>query len=604
MKFSRATFIAVMLLCIPVHAFSAGPGWMRISLAEGDVQIKTPDTGDWGLVQVNVPLNEGDQIWVPEGGRVEMQLNAGSYIRLDQNSSLQVLSLDKDASQFYLSQGHAYVYSRAPRGSVIQVDTPDASTRAFDRAIFRIDMSDQYQQTDVAVYKGYVEAENQLGSTGINEGDMLSLGQNTNGEVAVMGPPDEWEAWNKTRNDTVMAGRGTSARYLPAELSAYSYDFDTYGRWINIPSYGRCWTPTGVVGESWAPYRFGRWAWIDGEYVWVSSDPWGWAPYHYGRWALIENSVWCWVPPVSGAVYWSPGYVGWVRTADYVAWVPLAPGEIYYGRGYYGPDSVNIAAIDINKVIVPGVYKNAYFNNSVTVVDRKTFNTATPRMINVNQKIIQQQIFTKNNISVGTPEIKPARGSSLISSRPVPSAKLPPQSVRSLQVQQLKQAHPLSKDPAKSVLNPGAGPKTMPVNRVAETRTPGKVHPPIQPAQKAVPGKQGVPVPQGNLKPVEKKPAPAPGGIPAPQGNLKPAEKKLVPAPVGMPAPQGNLKPAEKKPVPAPGGMPAPQGNLKPAEKKPAPGGAPAPQGNLKPAQKKPAESEQKDQKKKAEEPK
>jgi len=188
-------------------------------------------------------------------------------------------------------------------------------------------MSDRY--TDVSVYKGYVETENQIGNTRVNAGSMVSLGQNTNGEVAPMGPPDEWERWNKGRNDRIYVSGGNSSRYLPAELRVYSYDFDSSGRWVQDREYGYVWTPTIVIGVSWSPYRDGRWIWRGDDYVWVGYEPWGWAPYHYGRWSFRANIGWFWVPPIAREVYWSPGYVGWVRTNDYVAWVPLAPGEIY-----------------------------------------------------------------------------------------------------------------------------------------------------------------------------------------------------------------------------------------------------------------------------------
>jgi len=253
MKILKTVMLVVVLLLVPVYALSANFGYMRISLIEGDVQIKTPDAGDWGYASINTPLAEGDQVWAPPGGRVELQLNSGTYIRLDQDSALQILSMDKDSSQFYLSQGYAYIYNNAPRGSVIQVDTPDASTRAFNKAIFRIDMSEQY--TDVSVYKGYVETENNVGRTRINAGQMVSLGQNTNGELAPMGPPDDWETWNKMRNDRVYAQSDAGSRYLPSELRSYSSDFDSYGRWVNVPEYGNVWTPTVTVGASWSPYR-------------------------------------------------------------------------------------------------------------------------------------------------------------------------------------------------------------------------------------------------------------------------------------------------------------------------------------------------------------
>ncbi len=58
--------------------------------------------------------------------------------------------------------------------------------------------------------------------------------------------------------------------------------------------------------------------------------------------AYSYSATFAWIPPVRGAVYWGPGFVGWVYTPSYVSWVPLAPGDIYYGYGYYGPNSVNI----------------------------------------------------------------------------------------------------------------------------------------------------------------------------------------------------------------------------------------------------------------------
>jgi hypothetical protein len=528
MKILRTVLCVAVLLLVPAYAFSSNLGWMRISLIEGDVALKTPDAGDWDAASKNGPLLEGYQVWVPQGGRAELQLNGGTYIRLDQNSALEILSMDKDSAQFYLSQGDAYFYYHAPRGSVIQVDTPDASTRAFDRSVFRIDMSDQY--TDVAVYKGYVETENQVGRTRIDVDQMVSLGQNANGEVAPMGPPDEWENWNKRRNQEVFARSDISSRYLPPELRAYSYDFDTGGRWVNVPDYGYCWTPMVMPGADWAPYRLGRWVWIGGEYVWISDDPWGWAPYHYGRWSFVADVGWCWVPPVAGDVYWGPGFVGWVGTGAYVGWVPLAPGEIFYGRGFYGRNSVNISNININQVNITNVYKNVYVNNGVTVINRSTFATASPQIVRLNQNIIQQQLFARNNISVGAPAIRPTKTSFFMSARTIPSAKLPPQSIRNLQVTQLQQSRPFIKDPIKSVLNPGARLKQLPVNTISTPKTAGKVKPFIQTIQPGAQGRPGGPI-----------------GRPAPGGETKQFEKKQV-GPASGPPPKGEVKGLEKKP--------------------------------------------------------
>jgi hypothetical protein len=538
MKILKTVMISTMLLFVPAYAFSAELGYMRVSLIEGDVQIKTPDAGEWGLASINGPLAEGDQVWTPQGSRAELQLNNWTYIRLDQDSALQILSMGRDSSQFYLSQGHAYVFYDAPGGSVIQIDTPDASVRSFSRSIFSIDVADQY--SSVAVFKGYVNTENRGGSTRINAGQVLSLGQDTNGEVAPLGPADEWEEWNNNRNQEIQARQDGDSRYLPAELRAYSADLNDNGRWVSVPEYGYVWTPTVFVGENWSPYKKGRWIWRGGDYVWVASEPWGWAPYHYGRWAFVASVGWCWVPPIAGDVYWSPGYVGWVRTPNYVAWVPLAPGERYYGRGNYGRNSVNITNVNINQVNVTNVYRNVSINNGVTVVNSNTFNTGSPTIVNVNNNnIIQQNIFVKNNISVGAPDIKPAKGSYFVSTRQVPAAKLPPQPVRNVRIGELKQSRPLIREPDKSVLNRGEKPRTLQVTTVDKPKTPNRERPLLknnQPAAKAGPGVPGAPGPRGDrnqVQTLEKGKSGTPAG-PAPKAErpqFQPKENNQVGVP-------------------------------------------------------------------------
>jgi hypothetical protein len=596
MKLLKTVLIATLLILLPAYAFSSNLGYMRISLMEGDVQIKTQETGDWGLASINAPVEEGDQLWVPEGGRLELQLNTGTYIRLDQDSAVEILSMDKSSSQFHLSQGHAYVYYNAPEGSIIQVDTPDASTRVFEKALFRIDISDQY--TDIAVYSGNVETENRIGTTRINQYEMLSLSQDTSAEVTPMGPPDEWETWNKARNDTIFEKRGVGNRYLPSELREYSYDFDSYGKWVDVPEYGHCWIPTAAGGANWAPYREGRWVWMRGDYVWVAYEPWGWAPYHYGRWVFASNAGWCWVPPATGAVYWGPGYVGWVRTEDYVAWVPLAPGEIYYGRGYYGPHSRNIINININQVRITTVYKNVHIHNGVTIVNRQTFATANPKMVHLNENIIRQKVFVRNNISVGTPAIKPSKASYFMSSRPVPQTKLPPHHIRSLQVKELKQSRPFMREHNQSVWNPGEKPKPLPVKTITMPKIRGKGRPMIQPVQPVSrekigePGNGPVPkeerhiispekkfVPQGHplpkedrrIAPPEKKLAPQVHPFPKEDRRIAPLEKKLVPQ--ASPAPKGekHIIPHENRSAPEKRQEPSEEQRIKPVEKKSSP---------------------------------
>jgi hypothetical protein len=312
---------------LPSYAVADDLGELRISLIDGDVQIITEDTREWVPATINMPLRGGDRIWVPEGARTEIQARNGSVVRLDQGSSLVILTIEQDSVQFYLDLGQAYVNFRGGRDNMIQVDTSIASARVYDMARFNVAVA-QNGDSDISVFKGVLYAESRSGKTRVGAGMMLSLGDNY-ADLSPLGEPDEWENWNRERNKRYEE-TGYSSQYLPGELRGYASDFDNNGRWVYASSYGYVWTPIVYISAGWAPYRHGRWVWIGGDYVWIAHEPWGWAPFHYGRWAFITSFGWCWVPPVRGAVYWGPGYVGWVYTPTYVAWVPLAPRETYY----------------------------------------------------------------------------------------------------------------------------------------------------------------------------------------------------------------------------------------------------------------------------------
>jgi len=513
MKILKLLAYIFILSLLPVYAHSQNLGDLRISLIGGDVQIRTEDTGDWVPASINMPLRDGDRIWVPEGGKTELQLKDGTSLRLDEKSALEILTLDKDSLQFYLTEGHAYANFKGRKGSLLQMDTPISSVRAYDRSIFRMDIADD-GLTQVSVFRGTVDAESKTGRTTIRSGYTLALKEETYAELSPLGPPDEWERWNSER-DRRLAERRPPSRNLPEELYAYSSDFEENGRWVYASEYGYVWTPRVVVSVGWAPYRMGRWVWIAGDYVWISYEPWGWVPYHYGRWALVASIGWCWVPPVRGAVFWGPGFVAWVRTPTHVAWVPLAPREIYYGRGHFGPHSVNITNVNITNIQVnQTTYKNIHVQNAVTVVHQDTF--VKGKHVDVKLK---ENPFLKEKILVGRPDIKPEKATHMPVIKEIPQTKRPPEPIREIRVKELKEKRPLVKERNASVLRPESPPKEMTL----------KV-------------KEG--------KPVERKVEQTRGSRPTEKGVEKPRESKPLDRKIEKPTSveKGKEKPQESKP--------------------------------------------------------
>ena len=345
--------------------------------------------------------------------------------------------------------------------TVLQIDTPESSVRAYEKGKFRVDVFDT-GRTEITNFRGTIEAESREGRTEIERGRTLYITERGDAEFGPLPPADEWEKWNMDR-DRQFAAWGESSRYLPDALHQYSYDLDHYGRWIYVSEYGYVWNP-GVTAVDWVPYREGYWQWVRGRYVWISYEPWGWAPYHYGRWAYVNGTGWCWVPPAANELYWGPGNVGWVNTPEYVGWVPLAPGEIYYGYGYYGPRSVNIAKVNVNTIAAPH-YRNVPVRNSVTVVRRDTFGTRERVLVRPaeNPFAAHRDRFLP---PASRPEPRPSVQQPIIR---IPDVKRPPDRIQRTAPAEIKVQRKLERQPEASVFRP-ASPKPLPTRQVKEPK--------------------------------------------------------------------------------------------------------------------------------------
>ncbi len=538
----RIIRVLAFLLLMPLTAFGVDLELARLSYISGNVQIYTDDTKEWVPASINLPLLEGDRLWTPRNARAEIQILGGLFVRLDARSSYDILALHEDSYQFYLNSGHVYINNR--RGAVdhIQVDTPLSSIGCYDNSLAMIDVTES-GATDVSVLKGYCYAETEKGKIRVPAGNTLRVHENLAAEILPIGPPDQWENWNLGR-DRQLAEARQSLRYLPDELDEYAYDFDTYGRWLYVRDYGYCWTPT-VVAAGWAPYRVGRWVWIAGNYVWISYDPWGWAPCHYGRWAFVANIGWCWVPPRYGSIYWSPGYVGWVHTPNYVAWVPLAPGERYYGYGNYGPLSVNITNVTVNKTVVRQEFRNIHVKNAVTIVNRNTFVSGRKSPIRVSGNP-----FLKKDVSFGPPTFKPTRTARMPVLRNIPRSEMPPPRVRKLSVPEIRRERGLVPEEKGSVFRPGRPAEDM---KVIPRNQPAKVF--REPAvRKSVPQR-----PSGPER-VEKgvqtgRPSAGRPVTRGPEERQKPSAPVTRPQRVEMPGTPPGREKREIQPQPAPRAM-------------------------------------------------
>ncbi len=380
MKIAILGSILMFLLSFLIPSPSAAEselegGW--ISLVQGQVLIQTKDEGEWTEASVNFPIADGDRIMTERDGRVELNFNNGTDVRIAEISRLDIIALgsDQGKASIHLNQleGRIYVNRRpiAEETSSLYIDLPYGFLSSYVPSRFRVDLASS--EARISVLEGSVEFKKDGRSIPLTQGKTLIVKEGGCAVVAQLYGKDEWNRWNEAR-DNELVQRRYATKYLPPELEPYGYEMEGNGRWVYTSEYQYVWLPTVVVG--WTPFQYGYWAWRRGVYCWVPRERWGWIPFHYGRWVHTPSHGWAWVPPPRQGIIWNPGAVAWNIAPTYVSWVPLAPGEIYYGNRYYGPQSVNINQVNIN--IQKNVYINARVKDAVVTVHRDSLFRRNP----------------------------------------------------------------------------------------------------------------------------------------------------------------------------------------------------------------------------------
>ncbi|MCV4802609.1 hypothetical protein OFC41_28735, partial [Escherichia coli] len=76
-------------------------------MLEGDVRIKRNDTEAWETAELNLPLITGDEIATGGDGRIEIQFDIDTYLRIAPNSIVKIKSLDYSGIAVGIRRGAA-----------------------------------------------------------------------------------------------------------------------------------------------------------------------------------------------------------------------------------------------------------------------------------------------------------------------------------------------------------------------------------------------------------------------------------------------------------------------------------------------------------------
>jgi len=365
------TLLAAALLASPLMAESDDPPARvaRLSYVNGNVSFEPSGEDQWSQATINYPLTTGDRIFTDRSARAELE-TGNVAVRLSENTDLTTANLTDQLLQLGLAQGTLRVRAfDMVEGNSIEIDTSNASLTLLRPGSYRVETYPDENVTLVWVISGDLELNGNGVSQTVHSGQAIKITGADDVQTEWISPPsrDDFDDWNGERDRRYMGG--ASRQYVSTYSPGY-HDLDEYGRWESQSDYGQVWYPT-TVAVDWAPYRYGRWVWIEPwGWTWVAQEPWGFTPFHYGRWVLV-GSRWGWCPgPVAVRPVYAPALVAFVGgpRAGISVWFPLGPRDPYF-PSYHHSDGylrqVNVTNVTVRNVTVINNYINV--NNVRTV---------------------------------------------------------------------------------------------------------------------------------------------------------------------------------------------------------------------------------------------
>jgi hypothetical protein len=318
MKISIGGFLGAALLLLFPGSVRAADVSARVSFVSGRLAVHGAQESEVSYLQRNYVVRPGDTIWTDKGGRAEIEIGSGGFLRLGESTKVECMSLG--AQQDYrLWTGTAYYDGRRGLSHAAWFRTPDADCEVAPGALVRVDLGGR---DHASCYAGSVRIVPSSGpAVACGRGQRVFFeGDRIDGPVGFnLAELDDFDRWDTTRVD--FYAHNGRPQYLQHDIVG-QYDLAGAGTWVNVRGH-RYWHPRYASG--WRPYSRGYWSYVpDDGYCWVDDEPWGYATSHYGRWAFYaEVGGWCWDP---GYVY-APSYVRWSRYEHYAGWCPLDPWD-------------------------------------------------------------------------------------------------------------------------------------------------------------------------------------------------------------------------------------------------------------------------------------
>lgn len=215
-----------------------------VNAVTGRAALRTRGNSEWQQLTVKEDLEPGDVVRTALDGRVEMLLNPGSYLRLGENSEIELTDNSLENLEVRLVRGTAILEVTGSDDTqlLINITTPHTRMAIVRRGLYRVNVVPG-DATELIVRKGRVMLERT--HTKIKGGDKVVFSDNSF-SVAKLKQSDKTrdniEVWSKERAETLASANSRiSLSDLNLFLAASRFDWwlmgfsSRSGCWIYAP---------------------------------------------------------------------------------------------------------------------------------------------------------------------------------------------------------------------------------------------------------------------------------------------------------------------------------------------------------------------------------
>lgn len=238
-----ALFVSVLVLVLPPATHGQNREKFVISARAGGVNAVTGratmlahGNSEWQQLTIKEDLETGDVVRTGVDGRVEMLLNPGSYMRIGENSEVELSDNSLENLEVRLIRGTAIMeVSGAEEELLIGITTPHTRMSIVRRGLYRVNVVPG-DTTELIVRKGRVMLEGS--HTKVNGGNKVVFSGNSFSvaklENSDRRSSDSLTAWSQQRAETLaQAHARMTGRAFNSALSAFR------NAWFNTGLWGR-----------------------------------------------------------------------------------------------------------------------------------------------------------------------------------------------------------------------------------------------------------------------------------------------------------------------------------------------------------------------------